>query len=373
MNTIKKVVPSPVVWAVLAGVVLGIGGFTIGCIMSGSSSSVTMISQGVPHIPKVISGVATSTLIGSSVQTAQGDVAGKVATTSIDTRNWANYTNYELGFSINYPRDLIVDAGSQQNTITFSFPSSYYTSVMRDAVRVSVAVNATCTPVQLYTDRAESDGDVVMINGIRFAQDSQHGIGAGTYDDIKTYDANQNGACYRITFSSHGGNSAGALTSDRAKIASIDAAHGHDQARVNSIVYAMLQSFNFATTGTGEDEASYSNPVNSGASTGVGIDLLTITPASLSTGGNVVLTGAGFSGHDTIVWISNGTVKGVVWGGMPTSDSSLSVTIPAKACTVYTGASGMACPSYLVIKPGLYTAFVSNQNGTTDPVYLTIQ
>ena len=364
MNAIKKVVPSPVAWAVLAGVVLGIGGFTIGSIMSGSDSSVTVISQGVPSIPKVVNRVASSTLSGSLVQTA---------TTSIDTRNWATYTNYELGFSINYPRDLVVDAGSQQNTITFSFPSSYYTSVMSDAVRVSVAVSATCTPVRSYTDRGESDGDVVMINGIQFAQNLQYGIGAGTYDDIKIYDTNENGACYRIKYSSHGGNSAGAFTSDHAEMAVIDAARNHDRARISNTVDAMLQSFNFATTGAGVDEASYGNPANSGASSGVGIDLLTIAPTLLSTGGNAVLTGAGFSGHDTIVWISNGTVKGVVWGGMPTSDSSLSVTIPAKACTLYTGASGMACPSYLVIKSGLYTVFVSNQNGTTDPVYLTIQ
>jgi hypothetical protein len=149
----------------------------------------------------------------------------------------------------------------------------------------------------------------------------------------------------------------------------------------------MIQSFAFVNTGAGENEAFYS-PNMAGQAAGSGgsasgssagaagngsITIATVSPIPVSVGGNLTISGSGFSGHDTIVWISNGTVNGVLWGGMPQGDSLITATVPPQACTQYVGASGMACPSYLIINPGIYTLSVSNENGTTDPVYIKVQ
>jgi hypothetical protein len=86
----------------------------------------------------------------------------------------------------------------------------------------------------------------------------------------------------------------------------------------------------------------------------------------------LVLTGTGFSGSNTIVWISNGSVQGVLWSGSSSSDTSISATVPPQACTQNI-ASGATCPSYLILNPGVYTVDVVDQNGTTDQSYIRIQ
>ncbi len=125
-----------------------------------------------------------------------------------------------------------------------------------------------------------------------------------------------------------------------------------------------------STTG---DEVNYPTQSAGSSSSAIAINLSAVSPNPISVGGNLVLTGSGFFGNDTLVWISNGSVQGVLWEGPSSSDTSINAAVPFQACTQDEGNTGLQCPSYLVLSPGIYTVSVSNQNGTTDQVYVRIQ
>jgi hypothetical protein len=411
----KKVLPVAITLAVLVGIALGTLGFYF--LMKSSSSSgansetytaaTSTTASSASTSPVTIAGATTTTTtVANTVTTA----AGTTATQPVVTSSWQTYTNYELGFSIKYPSDITPDDTSDPGTVNFTIPASYFSTVMVDSDSVSVAVSATCTPVTSFSDAPANSPDSASVypqtvvlggenggnngsnsgvnSGVSFIENIQSDIGAGNHGTRLIYDTNQNNSCYSITSSERGPNDAGLFgINDPTQIAETDAAHAADAAHVEAVMNAMIQSFTFVNTGAGENEAFYS-PNMAGQAAGSGssasgssagaagnssIAITTVSPIPVSVGGNLTISGSGFSGHDTIVWISNGTVNGVLWGGMPQSDSLITATIPPQACTQYVGASGLACPSYLIINPGIYTLTVSNENGTTDPVYIKVQ
>jgi len=384
MSQQKKVLPVAVTLAVLAGIALGALGFYF--LMKSTSSSGTNSETYM---------AVTSTTASSTSTSPVTIAAGTTATQPIATSSWQTYTNYELGFSIQYPPDVTADDTSDPGTVNFTIPATYFSTVMKDSDSVSVAVSATCTPVTSFSDAPANSPDsasaypqTVVLGGVSFTENIQSDIGAGNHGTRHIYETNQNNSCYSITSSERGPNDAGLFgISDPTQIAAVNAAHAADAAHVEAVMNAMIQSFAFVNTGAGENEAFYS-PNMAGQAAGSGgsasgssagaagngsITIATVSPIPVSVGGNLTISGSGFSGHDTIVWISNGTVNGVLWGGMPQGDSLITATVPPQACTQYVGASGMACPSYLIINPGIYTLSVSNENGTTDPVYIKVQ
>jgi len=337
-------------------------------------------TQSFPVVPAP-SPMATSTAVvvvaSSTEQAPQG--------AAVDTSTWETYLNFEVGFSIKYPKNLLLDS-SDSSIFKVTFPkATYFSTVYSDDVVVSVVTGVTCQPI-IYSGHGEGAENIV-INGINFLRNRTEDVAAGNlYNDV-TYDTMRNGVCYRILFHDHRANGAGLYESDPAKIAALTTARDAEFAHVSTIVSAMLSSFIFVNTPNGQDETTYSGdttgrthitPVSAGASsvsssptTIISID--SIFPGTASIGSAVTVNGSGFLGHDTVVWITNGTTKGVLWGGMPASDNSISAVIQSKVCTIYNGASGLPCPSYLVLAPGTYAVYVVNQNGVTDTVYLKIQ
>jgi hypothetical protein len=318
--------------------------------------------------------------------------ASSSSSTAIDTSDWQTFTSYELGFSIQYPPDLTIDT-SDPSAFKAAFPrTTYFSTVYADDVSLDVNVNATCTPIIAGSTVVPTQN--VTIGGVDFTKDETSDIGAGNIYDTVLYDALNNGVCYQITVVDHHANGAGLYAGDdQTQIASLTAARDSEYSHVSDIVMAMISSFNFVSTPAGENEADYSASAaanggsgstgTAGASGAAGssatppsttsIFISTVSPTTLSVGDKLTIIGQGFSGHDTLVQISNGSVQGVLWGGMPMSDTAISATIPAQVCTVYVGASGATCPSYLILNPGTYTVDVSNQNGTTDTSYISIQ
>jgi hypothetical protein len=407
----KKVLPVAITLAVLVGIALGALGFYFlmkSSSSSGANSETYTAATSTTASSVTTAGATTTTTAADTVNANTGTAAN--AATTIATSSWQTYTNYELGFSIQYPPDITPDDTSDPGTVNFTIPASYFSTVMVDSDSVSVAVSATCTPVTSFSDAPANSANsasaypqtVVLggenggnngsnsgINsGVSFTENIQSDIGAGNHGVRHIYETNQNNSCYSITSSERGPNDAGLFgINDPTQIAETDAAHAADAAHVEAVMNAMIQSFTFVNTGAGENEAFYS-PNMAGQAAGSGgsasgssagaagngnIAIATVSPIPVSVGGNLTISGSGFSGHDTIVWISNGTVNGVLWGGMPQSDSLITATVSPQACTQYVGASGLACPSYLIISPGIYTLTVSNENGTTDPVYIKVQ
>src|SRR3989344_4340516 len=81
----------------------------------------------------------------------------------------------------------------------------------------------------------------------------------------------------------------------------------------------------------------------------------------------IAINGSGFIGHDTLVWLDNGSQKGLLWSGMP-SDTLITAVLQASLCQTYTGGSGLPCSSYFTVVPGTYRIYVQNQNGTSNSV-----
>ena len=376
MNLHKKATSRGVVWAAVLGIIIGAGAYFL-------------LLRPVASTTYVASPVSTATSTVSNASNTSSVVIATSSASQIDTTSWKTFTNYELEFSIQYPPDVAVDS-SDPTLFKVNFPrESYFSTVYADDVSVSVSVNSTCPLIDRGAQVKPSVN--VVIGGVNFTKFETSDIGAGNIYDTVAYDALNNNSCYQIIFLDHHANGAGLYESDPAKIAALTTARDAEFAHVTDIVNAMISSFAFVSTPAGQDEATYtgggagvtgatstisSSSSSTAASNAPGatpIFISTISPATLSVGGKLTVIGSGFLGHDTLVRISNGSVQGVLWGGMPSSDTSISMTIPGKVCTIYTGGSGAACPAYLIISPGIYTVDVSNQNGTTDTLYLKIQ
>jgi hypothetical protein len=389
MNQQKKTLPIAVTLAVLVGIALGALGFYF-LMKSASSSGVNVNNE--TYIVATSTMATTSTV--ASTTSADNVVNATNITAPIATSTWQTYINYELGFSMQYPPDVTADDTSDPGTVTFTFPATYFSTVMKDSDSVSVVVSTTCTPVTSFSDAPANSPDSALaypqtvvvggVNGVSFTENIQSDIGAGNHGTRFIYDTNQNNSCYRITSSAQGPNDAGVFgISDPAEIAEVNAAHTASAAYVAAIANVMIQSFTFVNTGAGENEAFYSSSAAGPANGSSDITITTISPTTISIGGQLTLNGAGFSANgnqDTVVWISNGSVNGFMWSGMPQNDSLITATVPTQACTQdinavgVSGSAGSAtCPSYLIINPGTYTLTVSNENGTTDPVYVKVQ
>ena len=382
----NKVLPVAVIIAILVGVAIGAVGYYALMFHSAGSSVSTVNNQNSQNENNGGNNATiASTSIGansntSSVFASSSAESSASAPVAVDMSTWKTYSNYELGFSMEYPADVSVDDVTDPAVVTFAFPDSYFSTAMKDSDSVSISANATCTPISSFDDKNGSEpSQNILMSGTDFTKNIQSSAAAGSYDSLIAYDTDQNNVCYRISIASHGPNDAGAL----------DAAHAADAANVANIASAMVSTFTFVNTPAGENEADYSaaqggvNPTeqstqsqsvqtSSPAAPGA-IAITTISPIPVSVGGQLTVTGSGFSGHDTIVQISNGSVTGVLWGGMPVSDTLLTLPVPAQVCTQYIGASGAACPSYLAVSPGVYTLTVTNQNGTTNPLYIRVQ
>lgn len=344
-----------------------------------------LISRGsaVNYTAATSYGTTTST---STTPTPPEVVSSTTTDTSvIDTSNWKTYSNYELGFSMMYPPDLGLDT-SDPSQIVMTFPKTYFSTVLKDDVTVTAAVHTTCDPLTAGGQNTITNQNIT-VKGINFVENEVNDVAAGNRYETITYDTDKNSACYRITFVDHGANGAGLYISDPVQIKKADAQHDIELAHVTSIFNQMLSTFTFIDTPAGENESDYvpSIPATAGATssqtadasttsgspTGPQVILNSVNPTVVSVGDTITLGGSSFSGSDTTIWISDGTIKGILWEGMSDSDTTLLVKIPTQACT-QSVASGATCPSYLIVRPGIYTVSVSNQNGTTDELYITV-
>jgi len=367
MNQQSRMLLTVVIAALIIGVLLGIGGYYLGSRTSTNSVSTVPISSDITPVSTtssvIVGNQSTSTLAATSTSPAP-----------VDMSDWKTYSNYELGFSFQYPPDLSVDT-SNPSAVTLTFPSTYFSTVMTDSDVFSVTVSATCTPEQSFSDKTGIvPSQSTNIGGVTFTEYTQEGAGAGSHDDSMIYTTNNNNVCYTIEYHSHGPNSADAFAGNQSQINTIEASHENDAANIQNIINSIISTFAFINTPAGENEADYSTQ-QSAAGTGL-INLAAVSTSTVSVGGNLTLTGSGFSGNgatSTLVWISNGSVQGILWSGVSSSDTSITATIPTQVCTQNIGDSGATCPAYLILNPGIYTVSVSNQNGTTDPLYIHIQ
>ncbi len=184
-------------------------------------------------------------------------LAAEIAKKQVSTSTWETFSSFELGYSIARPADVpIVDTGDP-TSLTFDFPKTYFSTVMKDDVTVAIYAAPTCEPVAVSNGPAGEIAENVMVHGINFVRNTQDDAAAGNRYHTVTYDSTRNKVCYRITFFVHGANGAGLYISDPDQIKLVEATHDAELTYVTKIFDAMLASFTFIDTPPGENEATH--------------------------------------------------------------------------------------------------------------------
>ncbi len=101
-----------------------------------------------------------------------------------------------------------------------------------------------------------------------------------------------------------------------------------------------------------------------------------IAPSSGPVGTKIELTGCNFLGFesDKNLWIENSRgEKAIIHGERDASNTTLKATLASPLCTGDTSYSGLPCPSYLTLVPGVYSIYSSSWGGMSNRVSFTIK
>jgi hypothetical protein len=164
----------------------------------------------------------------------------------VNTDKWKKYKNPELGYSISYPDDLIVNF--DDTVLILAFPKkTYFHWPLQDDVKMVVNATSTCDSKQ--TDKK------IYINGKEYELESDvTDAGAGSVWREMIFRFKQNDNCYKLTINTRGTNGAGFYVDDPALIKKYDAEHKNDVEKVMEIIYGVVNSFNFEQIPEGQIE-----------------------------------------------------------------------------------------------------------------------
>lgn len=283
-------------------------------------------------------------------------VPGQMATTT-----WKTLEELELGISVNYPNEWR-PLGTTAQGIGFDVDTSQATAAIgkntlkKPTLGIGI-VSGKCVPSGSTIQPFESGTSV--INGVVFthafvAETST--LGSSKKSDI--YSTEQNKSCYTIYLNYD----VEVPSSAPEEVEQVKRNNLAIENYIRALFRDFVGSFKFETTPEGQSETEISS---------VRID--SIQPLEGPIGSIMTITGQNFSGHDALVWISKGAEKGVLWGGMPSSDKQISAIINASVCREYTGGSGLPCSGFMKLVPGTYTVMVQNSMGMSNEAYIKIK
>ncbi len=203
---------------VIALVILGMVGYT--------SYNYIKEKNSLRFTPIVVD-TATTTPLANTVS---------VATSSVDTSKWKTYKNDELGYSISYPEDLIVNY--DESKLILVFPAkNYFHWPLLDEVKLSLIATSSCITGNASTTE-------LSINDRTYTVESDLvDVAMGSRWHESVYSIDREGTCYKITTSIRGTNGAGFYVDDQILIKKYDNQHDIDSSLVNSIIWAILGTF----------------------------------------------------------------------------------------------------------------------------------
>lgn len=270
-------------------------------------------------------------------------------TSSSPAITWKTYTNTKYKFSFSYPSNykLVTDAvkmdydkntigeewyrvelsdnvASERPVLLFEVNPDGYGPIFADKtykVQANSKGGFSILSVQTYTpDEYTKDGQMIIT------------VPSTRFSDGNTY-------YFRFSFNESGNN-------------------------LESIFKQIVTSFRLtAPVSASNDEIS--TPV-----------IYTITPNRASIGTTVELRGKGFSGfeNDKYALVANSEgVKGIIYGDTSVATNEyIRFKLEDKYCTIDTSYSGLPCPSYLNIIPGIYTIYVYPWNKKSNSVQFTV-
>ena len=183
-----------------------------------------------------------------------GGISIPTATTTTPS-NWKLYTNSSLGFSISYPKNLVLYDRSKSSTtsslgsVTLTFPKDiYFHWPLQDDVVITLTVGATCNDM-VVPAQPRTSTTTFSINGYSFATRSGDDAGAGNHYREVAYDTEGNGLCYHVSLYDHGVNGAGFYVDGQALIQKYDSQHALDMKAVVDIFNSITNSFRLQTIG----------------------------------------------------------------------------------------------------------------------------
>lgn len=182
--------------------------------------------QFTPIVPDVAS--STPNNLASSSDVLVEDI-------KVDIKNWKKYKNQELGYSISYPDDLIVNF--DDSILILAFPKkTYFSWPLQDDVKIVVNATSTCSSNQNDKILSINDKKYVLENDLV-------DIGAGSITREKVFRLKQNDSCYKIVVNIRGTNGAGFYVDDPVLIKKYDAEHKTDLEKVMNTIYGIVWSF----------------------------------------------------------------------------------------------------------------------------------
>jgi len=182
------------------------------------------------------SGNATST---DGLLTASS--TDEYATSTVDFSSWKSHSSQELGYSLKYPSDLIMNR--DEFRLILAFPKKLYFSwPLEDSVKITVTASTTCASDNPETFGVKPKQSSITIENKKFVVNKIDDIAAGNRFDVISYEIKENSICYSLLYHSQGANGAGLYVDDPILIKKYDEEHAYNQKKVNDVIIGILST-----------------------------------------------------------------------------------------------------------------------------------
>ncbi len=210
--------------------------------------------------PQLLATSSTDALSGQDQAFIKPEVFGQKdpaslnpASSTISTSAWKTYTNNELGFSVKYPKDLVLNADFPGSLVLAVPKDKYFHWPLLDDTKVTITASSSCPAFMsgFTPDNVAS----VQVGDIVYTRSESADVAAGNIYRELAYDMTRNGLCYRLSLFDHGANGAGLYVSGQALVSQYDAQHQADMDKLISVFMGIIQSFSIVETPDGTPES----------------------------------------------------------------------------------------------------------------------
>ncbi len=189
------------------------------------------------------SSTTTDSTIGSTFNAfGMNDLASSdPASSTVDTSLWLSYSNQELGFSLRYPRDAVVNTDTP-NSLTLFIPKGHYFHwPLLDDTKITITATSSCPTIVTGFQNA---GPVsVAVGSYIYNYSEGTDAAAGNIYREQAYDLKNGSICYHLDLYDHGANGSGLYVTDQSLISRYDAIHQTDLSAVVEVFNQVVRSF----------------------------------------------------------------------------------------------------------------------------------